>query len=122
MPVSPAEILKSAEALAEGSSEVDWRNATSRAYYAAFHRVRPIAEGLGFSARRGSVHLDIVRSLTDLRNSQSIKSLGYMLDECRRFRARADYEIDEEFSPRYCQTVLEQARRMLARADIIEDA
>ena len=43
MPVTPDSILESAAAMSEGDAEVDWRNATSRAYYAAYHRCRPLA-------------------------------------------------------------------------------
>ena len=45
MPVTPDEILDSAIKLGSGEAEVDWRNACSRAYFAAFHRCRRIAEG-----------------------------------------------------------------------------
>ena len=38
MSVTPTEILEAAKGFAKGNSEVDWRNAVSRAYYAAYHR------------------------------------------------------------------------------------
>ena len=43
MPVTPHDIHGSAVALGEGDHEVDWRNAGSRAYFAAFHRCRRLA-------------------------------------------------------------------------------
>lgn len=42
MPVTPDEILDSAIKHGSGEAEVDWRNACSRAYFAAFHRCRQI--------------------------------------------------------------------------------
>lgn len=43
MSVTPEAIFESAVVLAGGDEEVDWRNACSRAYYAAYHRCRAIA-------------------------------------------------------------------------------
>ena len=36
MAVTPESILESAAAMSQGGAEVDWRNATSRACYAAY--------------------------------------------------------------------------------------
>lgn len=120
MAVSPAEILESAETSGNGSSEVDWRNATSRAYYAAFHRVKPIAERvLNFSSDRGSVHHELVQALQHERNS-SLRQLAYMPDECRKYRARADYDIDDDFPFTVCKTVLELSKRVITKSDAIE--
>ena len=119
MSVTPTEILEAAKGFAKGNSEVDWRNAVSRAYYAAYHRSMLIVEGLGVAIEGGGVHRMLVDTLTENRNS-NIKAVGYMLEECRRYRVRADYRIGEEFPFSVCQTVLEQAGRILARADKIE--
>ena len=55
MAVNPKQLLDAAHELAEGSREVDFRNAASRAYYAAYHRCRPIAKRNGLrSSDRGS--------------------------------------------------------------------
>ena len=43
MAVTPESILESAAAMSQGGAEVDWRNATSRACYAAYHRCRALA-------------------------------------------------------------------------------
>ena len=89
MSVTPTEILEAAKGFANGNSEVDWRNAVSRAYYAAYHRSMLIVEGLGFAIEGGGVHRMLVDTLTENRNP-NIKAVGYMLEECRRYRVRAD--------------------------------
>ena len=43
MAVTPESILESAAAMSQGGAEVDWRNANSRARYAAYHRCRALA-------------------------------------------------------------------------------
>ena len=45
MAVTPEVLLQAAAALGDGNQEVDWRNAASRGYYAAFHRCILMAYG-----------------------------------------------------------------------------
>ena len=40
MAVTPQSLLEAAQTLGRGEAEVDWRNAASRVYYAAYHRWR----------------------------------------------------------------------------------
>ena len=41
MATTPEALLGAADVLSNGQGEVDWRNAASRAYYAAYHRCQP---------------------------------------------------------------------------------
>lgn len=54
MAVSPKQLLEAAQELAQGNREVDFRNAASRAYCAAYHRCRPVANATGFERPNGA--------------------------------------------------------------------
>ena len=120
--MSPNEILEAAQELGKGEGEVDWRNAASRAYYAVYHRSIRIAEAMGFEVQGQAVHRSLYEALTDNRSPKSTKALGFMLEQSRRFRVRADSRIGDDFPISDCRTALEQAQRLMAKADTIEDA
>lgn len=116
MPVTPQLLLDAAKALAGGEAEVDQRNAASRAYYAAFHRCLPIARRLGLPARPERVHRDLIDTQKTARDNR-LKSIAYMLDQCRKIRVDADYEINAPFTQGETQTALSQCQRIINQAD-----
>ncbi|MXW49882.1 MAG: hypothetical protein F4X81_10595 [Gammaproteobacteria bacterium] len=117
MAVTPERLLEAATSIAKGDQEVDWRNATSRAYYAAYHRCRLVAQEARFSlTEAGSVHAALVETLTTPLSSAPLKSMGYLLEQCRRRRVRADYRIDENFSRDIANAVLADSKRILEKA------
>ena len=116
MPVTPNELLDAAKVLGRGEAEVDRRNAASRAYYAAWHRCLPIGRSVGLSAQPGQgMHQQLIGTLTGNRNP-ALKSLGYMLRQCRDLRVEADYEIETDFPPEDARTVLTQCEKILNKA------
>ena len=116
MPVTPNELLDAAKVLGRGEAEVDRRNAASRAYYAAWHRCLPIGRSVGLSAQPGQgVHQQLIETLEENRN-MTLKSLGYMLRQCRNLRVDADYEIETDFPPEDARTALEQCEKILNKA------
>ena len=48
-----------------------------------------------------------------------MKSVGYRLNQCRKLRAQADYEIESDFSSRDARLVLDQCERILAQVDTL---
>ena len=60
MSVDHTDFLKAAQRIRRNDGEIDRRNAASRAYYAAYHRCRSIAEqqGLARSNYVPTQHLD----------------------------------------------------------------
>ena len=120
--VTPDELLDAAVALAAGDREVDWRNATSRAYYAAFHRCRLVAAAEGIpEAGTQSAHAGLVDGLTYHRNPRALRSLGFILEQCRTKRVVADYEIGvyeigADFDRDVAHTVLAESRRIFDRS------
>lgn len=108
MPVTPDLMIEAARLLGRGKAEVDQRNATSRAYYAAYHRCLEIGRRIGLSAEPNrSVHQQFIDTLAGSRNPR-VRSLGYRLVECRRLRTEADYEIEGAFSHHDAQLALSQ--------------
>lgn len=118
MAVTPQGLLSAAETLGEGRTEPDWRNAASRAYYAAFHRCRLIAADLG-PLIAASAHREVIDTLSSTLRPMSMRSLGIMLEQCRRHRVIADYELKTDFTRETAHTVLETSRAILIKADAI---
>ena len=117
MSVTPNELLEAAKAIGGGDAEVDRRNAVSRAYYAAWHRCQPIGQSVGLSAPPGGgVHQQLIDTLEQDRN-MTLRSLGYMLRQCRRLRIKADYEIESDFSPEDARIALTQSGKILNKAE-----
>ena len=120
MAVSPEALLDAAEALGNGDREVDWRNATSRGYYAAYHASVPVAFDAGLRVGdTGSVHAALVGVLTEPLRPSRLKSFGYMLEQCRKRRTQADYRIQEQFERQIADTAISDCRRILAHAKAI---
>ena len=119
MAVTAKEMLDAAITLGQGNSEVDWRNAASRAYYAAYHRCRRMAEDERLSIPEGgSAHAALADALVNGINAP-IRRIGLVLDLCRARRARADYDIDDSFPRELANTVVEDCERLLAEADSV---
>ena len=114
MPVTPDDIHGSAAAMAEGDREVDWRNAGSRAYFAAFHRCRRLAVQLepNVDVSRADAH----RVVADVLRAEGGKprQLAYMLIQCRRIRNVADYDVDDPFLRETGLAAVDASGRVLA--------
>jgi uncharacterized protein (UPF0332 family) len=96
--MNPLDLLDLADELLSGNSEVWWRGAVSRAYYAAFHVARARLRDSGFAVPQG----DQAHAYLWLRLSNSghpdVQQAGDRLNELRRFRNWADYDLDQPFS------------------------
>ena len=120
MAVSPDDLLDAAVALGTGQDEAAWRNATSRAYYAAYHSCRAVARDVRLDLPdTGSVHAALCDALTAPFSSRQLKQLGYLLGQCRRRRTDADYRIEQDFPQDVADTTVDDCREILRRADSI---
>ena len=89
----PQDFLDLAKRLASESSEVSWRSAISRAYYAMFHEVRNKLASWGFMIRQSDqAHAGLTRRLLHSGND-SLVSLGEFLSDLKRHRNYADYDL-----------------------------
>ncbi|MGF6116708.1 hypothetical protein ABIE30_000624 [Janthinobacterium lividum] len=97
MSISYVEIINSASLYAEGEHEVDWRNAASCAYYAAYHRAH-----LSVSVCPDNSHLKMgsherLTERFNLQKTTPAKSISYIIQAMKRQRHIADYEISGHF-------------------------
>ena len=119
MAVTPDDLLRAATEMGQRDSEVHWRSAASRAYYAAYHRCRQMAMAERLEVQEGgSQHVALATALERGPNAP-IRRIGYILDSCRLLRSQADYDIDQRFSRQLGDTVLANCREILAAADRI---
>lgn len=115
-----AEQLREGALKAEiGQCEVERRVTASRSYYAVFHKCRPMAQAQGLFADVQGSHAQVIEALTRGRN-RKLKGIGYKLRQCRDVRARADYEIDEDFTLDDAQTLREECEEIWAIAEEID--
>lgn len=88
----------SAQRLVLGKSEIDWRNAASRAYYGAYHAALAVAWYLPkATARRMGVHEGLQRRF-ELEGSATSKDIAHVLRAMKVVRCSADYDLLKEFS------------------------
>jgi uncharacterized protein (UPF0332 family) len=86
------EFQDTAERLARGTTEGDWRSAVSRAYYAVFHFFRDffLAEGIDLG-KDANAHQKLYRGLNNCGHA-ALAPIASMVDALRRTRGMADYD------------------------------
>ena len=113
MAVIPEVLLEAAAAMGDGNQEVDWRNAASRSYYAAYHRCILLSYGHA-SAEPG--HGELIYRFTRAAEVRD-RQIGHLLQQCKRLRERADYRIVADFELSESQTALRAVRRIFELAE-----
>lgn len=112
MPVSPEDLFRRAQEQVQSSDELSFRDATKNAYYAAYHLLKPFESRLNDPTRyKGGEHSQLIGTLTNHANLK-VRSLGYMLRECRFKRNQADYDIEQPFIREYATQQLEVVTRI----------
>ena len=93
-----SEFLDTAKRLLVGATEGDWRSATSRAYYAVFHHFREWLrkEGIDLGSG-GQAHNSLYVGLANC-GIHDIALIGDRIDDLRRSRSQADYELRRAFT------------------------
>jgi uncharacterized protein (UPF0332 family) len=109
--------LITADQLARGATEADWRSAVSRAYYAAFHVARQLFTTFGFTVPRA----DRAHSYLWLRlcncGDAAVRRAGADLDVLRRLRNHADYDVDRPLLQATALTQVQNARQVIQVLD-----
>ena len=122
MTISPAEWLDYAKNSVGVASEAARRSAASRAYYGAYHAVRPIAEPLALkrNVSLGS-HEGLIKALTEVRTNDvgnqranAYRSLGHLLSQARVSRISADYKVNAAFTEKQVATAIEEAEAVIS--------
>lgn len=117
MAVTAVELLDAAQKLLDESrGEVDWRNAISRGYYAAYHRCLALADQSELHIEGGpSGHLALIAALQKSRKPGH-RSIALKLTNCRVVRNNADYDIGAGIAKRLASATLRQCHGISALA------
>ena len=97
MPVDHTDFPKAAQRIRRNDGEIDRRNAASRAYYAACHRCRSIAERHGLAGSNYVQHstlIDVIKRSQKVEDKQIVRHLI----RSRSLRTKADYHLDQNFT------------------------
>lgn len=79
-----------------GNPEARFRSAVSRAYYGAYHLAASFLRGLGAKIPKNSdCHIAVYRLLINSGNAEA-QEAARLLDDLRRARNEADYDLDEK--------------------------
>jgi hypothetical protein len=111
------EFLALAQRLAGEATEVAWRTAAGRAYYAAFHVARSFMQDLGFTVPRGDrAHAHLWLRLSNAGDAQ-VERAGADLNVLRRDRNHADYDLGPTFSHPAVTAALRAAAQIISSLD-----
>jgi uncharacterized protein (UPF0332 family) len=116
-------IDEAAQLLAAAQCETQYRTVASRSYYAAYNRVIPLAERLGFvTSRTSDDHQALIAFLKSL-DVDLLKRIGFhRLPRCRRLRNLADYDQKTAFTHGYAKEAFDTAAQIIGWVDAIENA
>lgn len=113
--------LELAQALAgHPDDEASWRSATSRAYYAAYHRARSrLPEGILGRMRDGQSHAEVWDFFRNA--SEKIpRSIGINGDRLKQMRVNADYRSREQHRQVDAKTAIELACRIVKQLEEVQ--
>lgn len=98
MSINSSDFLESAKRCFALSTEVDFRNSVSRSYYAMYHEARTSLTCL--PSYSGSQHSNLIGYLASKAENKlepydayKMKLLGYQLNQQRKARHEADYDL-----------------------------
>ena len=108
------QFLNTAERLALGAAEGDWRSAVSRAYYGLFHYLREtlLAGGLNLGAS-GACHSNLYIGLMYCGIAAAAR-LAPSLDLLREARVKADYNLNRSVDRSIALHEVREARLLAA--------
>ncbi|MDF1930188.1 hypothetical protein PGH45_09125 [Legionella pneumophila] len=119
MPINSIDFLNSAKQLINGNTEMNLRNATSRAYYAAYHEAKRISKYSNFkvSNNKAGIHQRMIEKLIKHQGSSSkdtdIRQIGIILSQCKKGRTKADYSIHAGYSRIEADTIVLQVENLI---------
>jgi uncharacterized protein (UPF0332 family) len=111
--MNPRDFLTQAQRLVALTGEEDWRSAVSRAYYSAFHVAREFMESLGFTVPQADrAHGYLWLRLQNC-GEASLEQLGRDLQDLRRQRNYADYDLNRTYRQSDAQRQVGRAAGMI---------
>ena len=125
MPVSPSDFLTLAKSLSERDSEIEWRSAVSRAYYATYHQLLDFPDRFDMFGEPGQgSHDQLFKTLRAAKcrggKSNAIKGklmvLGNDMLQFKQQRTLADYTLPGTITKSDAQMAVETAESVGATA------
>lgn len=119
--MKPTDFLDSAKQEVVLNKEVNFRNATSRAYYAAYHSALWLNKEIqNHSAiESGGVHKQFISKLENCPHyatnfdAEKITAIGYLLKIAHRNRINADYKLEKTIDASIAKTQISNAERII---------
>jgi uncharacterized protein (UPF0332 family) len=109
-----SEFQDSADRLAHGTTEGDWRSAVSRSYYAVFHSFREFLLSHGIDVgRSGQSHFNMYTGLLNCGYPQ-VAAIASRIDGLRVHRVWADYDLSRPMSKRVARTMVQESTAIVA--------
>jgi len=108
MSVNANSFLTSAKAsLLKATSEIDYRNVASRAYYTGYHIGQEVAERYNIPlSGSGGCHARMICGLQNYSKNKDIRKIGDFLSSALDFREKADYHINQEFKKLFAEATI----------------
>ncbi len=108
------EFLHTADRLARGSTEGDWRSAVSRGYYGVFHFFRDFLLSHGVDVGQGGAcHANLYNGLNNC-GEAAVAPLAGRINDLRDARAKADYDMRRRVDQRQAQAGALEAVALIA--------
>jgi uncharacterized protein (UPF0332 family) len=103
-----------ADRLAQGATEGDWRSATSRSYYSIFHSFRTflLSHGLDIG-KGGQAHFNLYVGLWNC-GFPSVAAVANRINTLRARRVTADYNLGASFGPPDAKSDVQESRAVVA--------
>jgi uncharacterized protein (UPF0332 family) len=114
--------LSAAWRQAAAGHESDWRSAASRAYYAAFHVTRDLLTALGFTTPYAERAHDYLYHRLNNCGEAAVQQTASLLNELRRRRNRADYDIHTSFAGPIAARAIAQADDVIRTVDALSSS
>jgi hypothetical protein len=112
--MQPGEFYDTAERLARGVTEGDWRSAISRSYYAVFHFFREFLASGGLDVGRGGQsHFSLYSGLLNCGVPQ-VAAIASRIDGLRAHRVWADYDLVRPVTKRGAQSSVRESQSLIA--------
>lgn len=122
MAVSPEQLLARAQEQLQSADELNFREATKNAYYAAYHLLKPLGAAIDDPRKYSDGnHAQLIGVLGN-HATMSVRALGFMLRDCRHRRNEADYDIESQFLKETAKTQVEMVVRIFAKHREIVDS
>lgn len=118
----PEEFLTCANKLATqaGATQADFRSATSRAYYAAFHTAKGILAGMNFTLSSKDTHKDVRDHLLYSGHTEAVAIAG-KLGTLHQRRLDADYDLgtQRQGSKEAAQVAIVSAQELIQKIRMV---